>query len=31
MKNNILSKDEFVTIMNEWDEVKQYHDALNMG
>lgn len=30
MKNNILSKDEFVTIMNEWDEVKQYHDALNM-
>lgn len=30
MKNNILSKDEFVAIMNEWDEVKQYHDALNM-
>lgn len=30
MKNNILSKDEFVAIMNEWDETKQYHDALNM-
>lgn len=30
MKNNILSKDEFVAIMNEWDEAKQYHDALNM-
>lgn len=30
MKNNILSKDEFVAIMNEWGEAKQYHDALNM-
>lgn len=29
MRNNILSKDEFITVMNNWKEAVAYQDKLN--
>ena len=29
MRNNILSKDEFITVMNNWKDTTDYQDKLN--